>query len=197
MQHNNYIFISSLSSELINKANELFEGKMNFIVSLSTNRINKLYSVNKYDPKTGLICQSGMNNFDSSPVPDPEKEYQITQADISHELPTWTVLKNEKLLVTSDILGLFAGFYFENEETFILSNNVFLISQLLNASFSKEAVLSSILFKKPTGNKTWFKDIFCLLPGEAANFDLNSGILKKYIYYSPLNLSDPSRLTSG
>lgn len=100
----------------------------------------------------------------------------------SHSLVSCFFLtEDHKVCCNSDFMGVFTHYYYHTSGNLILSDNILIIANLSEEGFSDEGIYDSILFKKPYGENTWYKNIFCLTAGTILKYDLRENTLHKGI----------------
>lgn len=101
-----------------------------------------------------------------------------------------TFVKNDghSIYAHSDYWGIYPLYYFNNDDIFILSNNIYSIKHLLNnrhyLKADKNSFFDYLFFNFPLKNKTWFEDIKCL----ESNNELKYCIDNKYPIINKLNI---------
>ena len=78
----------------------------------------------------------------------------------------------------TDYWGILNHYWFKSENTFICSNNIFLVSALIKPKLDKEALYEYLFFNAPRKNKTWFENVNCLLPGQQLIYDKKNCSIK-------------------
>jgi hypothetical protein len=174
-----FLFISTNNSTLVQKVKEL--GRPPLLVNEFNSNQKDNSSLLLYSSMhDGIIKHSFINSRNDS-------DYSIHDFKLSinnnnwldqHELHSFVFLADEEIIISSDPLGVFTAYYYQLDETAILSDNIFLIANILNVPVSIESLFDSVLFKKPYGKNTWFEGIYCLQAGETAIFNLKEKTLK-------------------
>jgi hypothetical protein len=122
----------------------------------------------------------GMNLFDIKNI---EKEEKISSgAQLSHSLFSYAKMNESEVTIQSDKLGVFPHYYFKDNQSFIISNNIFLVNLLVESDYSLTGFYDTIVFKKPLNATTWFEKIFTILPGNSIVFNIKnfSFAIKEY-----------------
>lgn len=83
-------------------------------------------------------------------------------------------LSTDNCLGQTDYWGMFPFFYYESVQTLIISDNLFLITKIIDAEFSLNAFYETLVFNKPKLLNTFFDGIYSTLPGQSFNYEIKS-----------------------
>lgn len=90
--------------------------------------------------------------------------------------------------------GILTHYWHHDADTFVCSNNVFLTAGIAGGALSEEALYDYLFFSWPCGDRTWFKDIHCLLPGQNLRFDFSDHAVRVGSRTDFAELLDPEPL---
>jgi hypothetical protein len=93
--------------------------------------------------------------------PLPDAESFVNFADVS----------GSRFVAASGFWGLQHHYYHSDDETFICSNNVFIVASILGSRLSETSWFEYLFFNWPLNENTWFENIRALDPGQAVVFD--------------------------
>lgn len=82
---------------------------------------------------------------------------------------------DDRFVCISDKWGLFPFYYYKKNNQFILSDNLFLIANLVNPSYNEEALFETLFFGKPKNSNTYFSDIFTTIREQRIVFTYSTG----------------------
>lgn len=180
-----YVFLSTNDKFLFTRAESLLtqgylfydlKGYLKHYTRIYYKTLTHLSNIRTFY-KIGLNCslQNHMESIVSEII------YKNISGSIhSHSLASFFFLKgDDKICCNTDFMGLFTHYYYHNSGNIIISDNLSIIANLTEASFSIEGIYDSILFKKPFGQNTWYKNIFCLTAGTILEYDLKDNTLYK------------------
>lgn len=86
---------------------------------------------------------------------------------------------NEKWFAClSDYWGIMTHYYCQTQEFFLCSNNIFLVSHLMEARISTASFYDFLFFTRPRKDRTWFEGIKRLYPGQQLAYDMGSHSVK-------------------
>jgi len=94
--------------------------------------------------------------------------------DLDNPKPSvsFAMIKGGVLKAKCDYWGIHPFYYYHQNSTFIISNSIYSIKQLLGqCSNDTESFFDFLFFSIPLGGKTWFKDIKCLQPNQSIIWD--------------------------
>ena len=129
------------------------------------------------------------NNENDDPyyfsVINDQKDYSI-QEEIKNQIEKEAIGKEHDSLISyahisgrhfiakTDFWGIQHHYYFISKETFVCSNNAFIIAKLIDAKLSKESFFEYLFFLSPLNKNTWFEDIKLLEPNHTAIYNLDT-----------------------
>lgn len=177
---NSYVFISTAKASIAEKAAGLFAGIFScdeFPGAVS--RTNMIYYAAK---DKNIYCCSSINESISTghgALADRMIKNGCAGSKTEHEIYSLAWLNGHHFYCNSDYMGIFTHYYYEDNNTFIASDNLLLIANLIDAQFSENGIFDAVLFKKPFGSNTWYQNIYCLTAGNILSFDMNSTKIDK------------------
>lgn len=88
-----------------------------------------------------------------------------------------------KLILARDRMGIIPLFYYNKKDEFFFGSEVkaILATNRVSSALSYEAVFDVFTFWSPQNNRSIFRDVFCLLPGEYLEFQNN--VIKRNKYF--------------
>jgi len=108
----------------------------------------------------------------------------LSLTDDFDTLLSYCFVKGNQFVAGSDYLAILNHFFYNNNDTFICSNNAFLIAKLVNANLSEKALFETLFFRFPKGQNTFFAEIKCLRPNQQISFsDKDRVVLSSYSNY--------------
>lgn len=154
-----YIFISTKSRDLELKAKNLFS-KFSLIENGMNNRKILIYSSGRIEGN--FAYKAAINDFEDNGV------------NVQHSLISEAKINENEFNCITDFFGILTHYFYYDSNSFICSNNIFLIAYLVEVKISEEAIFDALIFKKPRGDKTWFSNIKCLAPSEKLIYNLDT-----------------------
>jgi len=164
MEKNNYLFLITKKKDIIDRAKEKFNAG-NF----------GLYSDSSFCFKSNvspLLYFSSLNDV---------KDYSLERlpshlAQSSVTLISYAKVDEDCFSAATDFWGIQNHFYYQSDDTFGISNNVFLLKSVISeaSSFSKESLFDYLFFSAPLGARTWYSGIHCLFPGQRLQYRIAS-----------------------
>lgn len=160
-----YLYLSTSSFDLKNRAEKLSgcfkKDELDSIISGVSRCV--FYQLKKEEGGKIIYHSSVINNQ----LKIGETYSLIPDAVIDNDfdsLITQSYYKNNEFVVISDYFSIFNHYYFDNGQTFIASNNIFLIAKLLELDIDETAYYETLFFRYPKGSRTFFNGINCLKP---------------------------------
>jgi hypothetical protein len=173
-----FLFIATNNLSLVQRVNKLFAPTLK-VKNISSYHRDVTILLFYDNIQGGIVKHSYLNSknntISTTNASNISKYSRHTNWIDQHELHSFVIVDDDKITLTSDPLGVFTIYYFELNGTVILSDNIFLIANILEANISIEALFDSVIFKKPFGKNTWYERIYCLQAGEVANYIFNNG----------------------
>lgn len=173
--------------------------------------ISKLEKTGKHYPCKQVLCnEKGFHTYllSSHVTKVEEKDYfysatinnqgdfDLSKIKINHypnlekrfdSLFSYSFIENNFFVAGTDYLAIFNHFYFIDKQTFLCSNNLFLIAKIIEAEISQEAIFETLFFRFPKEDRTFFTGIKCLRPFQQLKFVPEEGLLfSKPISYNDL-----------
>jgi hypothetical protein len=175
-----YCFIATKSPEMISKI--LKESKSEWKELKSESDFKVFLFVNhSFEKEKGVISFSVINNlgdYDASQISAKLMNGEfISNAEID-SLISLSCINKQHFACMTDFWGIMTHYWSKSEDTFICSNNIFLISLLIGGKLSKDALYEYLFFLATRKDKTWFENIKCLLPGQQLIFNISKNSLK-------------------
>ena len=166
MKNAGYLFLVSKSSDLIRRGDDL---KIFLDLTSSTGKHNQNIIVgrSKSAGNQNILFNSIINDFN------------YKNSENEHSLYSSASYENGIFKCKTDIYGVQSHYYYKEKETFIASNNLIYIAYLTGEKYSEESIFDALVFKKPRRERTWFKNIKCLTPGESLTYSQNENALTK------------------
>lgn len=190
---------------------EIVEKSYLFCHTNNTIYIRKLDKLGTHYPfKQALSNEKGFHTYllSSHVIKVEEKEYSylatinnqgdfdLSKIKINHyptlekrfdSLLSYSFIENNYFIAGTDNLAIFNHFYFLDKQSFLCSNNLFLIAKIIEAEISQEAIFETLFFRFPKAERTFFRGINCLKPFQQLKFVPEEGLLlSKLISYNDL-----------
>lgn len=114
---------------------------------------------------------------------------KISCAKSKDSLVSYATIDNNVIILETDFWGIQNHFYYIDSDTFIASNNIFIVKSILDKkiTFDIESIYEYLFFGAPLNDKTWFSGINCLKPGQSISYSLNTEKLK---ISAPINFQE-------
>jgi len=177
--NNAYVFIHTSDKNVIQKANKLTLG-MNF---------QKFGQVEEKDCLSGIFYnnsyQSGENIFFSIDKINDLGDYDLSTFQFEKQrqlddqfdsIISYCFIQGKNFIAGTDYLSLFNQYYYHKEDTFICSNNMYVVAKLCGESISDEAIFETLFFRFPHWNSTYFTNINSLNPFQQICFNEKQGL---------------------
>ncbi|HEY9113579.1 MAG TPA: hypothetical protein VIN10_02700 [Bacteroidales bacterium] len=192
--NNAYVFIRTKDEKKIQRVNRLTSGLkfMQLDSSNQENYINGIFYRNIYP--------AGNNTFYGIEKVNDLGDYDLGAFQFSgtHKLNnhfdsiiSYCFFQENNFIAGTDYLSIFNHFYFYDNDTFICSNNLFIVAKLCDESISEEAIFETLFFRFPYRNITFFKSIKSLNPFQQLCFNEEKGLcISNSVTYCDLMLED-------
>lgn len=106
-------------------------------------------------------------------------------------LISYCLVNRQGFVAGTDYLSIYNHYYFQDRETFICSNNMFITASLCNDTVSEVALIETLFFRFPYRNGTFFQSVKCLKPYQQLLFTADGDfILSNSVVYNDLILED-------
>lgn len=164
---NSYLFIRTDSKEIQNSANDLLKKSLNK-KTLQESESHCTYVFESEKDSTKPCFSFSINNIKNYSIKELQSDIfdnKLSNSINTHTLSSIAYYDDTNFYCKIDFLGVSTHYYYNKDQTTIISDNLFLIANLVNADYSKNGIFDAILFKQPFGKNTWFQDIYCLEPG--------------------------------
>jgi hypothetical protein len=175
-----YCFVATKSPEIISKIRKNSINEWNELKS--EDDYNVFLYVNHFSAKEkGLISFSVINDFADYDVSQIFKKLmngEFVSNYNSDSLISLSCVDKHHFSCITDFWGIMTHYWFQSDDTFICSNNIFMISGIIDGHIDQDALYDYLFFNAPRKDKTWFKDIKCLLPGQQLIFDIEKNSVK-------------------
>jgi hypothetical protein len=187
-----YLFFYSKNELMIKKFQHIFNsyqlhkfdsGDTSYCCSIRTDSITK---------SDKFLFFNGMNLFDKNNIEEEEK--LSADAGLSHTLISYVKLNENEVIIKSDRLGVFPHYYFKDNQSFIISNNIFLVNLLVESDYSLTGLYETLIFKKPLNATTWFEKISTILPGNSIFFNIKKFSFEIKEYFNIFSLLIPEKI---
>ena len=89
----------------------------------------------------------------------------------SESLLSFAHAADNRFVAASDLWGIQHHCYYHDDDSFLCSNSLFLLSSILGSRLSEAALFEYLFFNFPMRETTWFDNIRMLGPGRAVVFD--------------------------
>lgn len=164
-----FIILHSSDHALIAKAKSLYGSTSKYIIEKQFGS----YLLQAYSN-----CEIQKYNIVSSinKMGEPAKDDTFL-SDEQDEIISKMLWLSECARFVTDYWGMMPFYYHKSHATYLISNNIFLIQQLVESTISEKVVFESMMFKKPLKKRTWFSKIHSSLPGEMIELDFRGGKL--------------------
>lgn len=111
-------------------------------------------------------------------------------------LLSFALMRNNSFIAATDYLALFNHFYYRVKNTFLCSNNLFIIAKLIDAELSVEAIYETLFFRFPRKERTYFAEIKCLNKFQKLIYNKSTGFeLQKEASYKDLIFNSPGNIS--
>lgn len=174
-----YLFISTSNSRIIAAVNQI-EGIIHYkeIHSAKESYCRMFFNNRAIAGKNEIYYNQIINNqadYDLGSI----QFNELCNLDEDYDTLLSYALINEKqeFIAGTDYLAVLNHYYYHDRETFICSNNLFVVANLIGASLSEESFFEALFFRFPIGQKTFFNKIYCLRPFQQLRFSLTSVLL--------------------
>lgn len=185
----------------------LFADTSDIDVIYSLRKLEKLFSFETIrDTGNSLTAvyykqqfNAGDSKFYFKSVVNDQKDYNLIDIDIKtgpnlrqqfDSILSYALIRGDSFIAGTDYLALFNHFYYHSINTFLCSNNLFIIAKIINAQISEEALYEILFFRFPKKEKTFFKDVKCLENFQKLTYGIKNGLeLNKPAKYETLLLS--------
>ena len=184
-----YCFVATKSPEIISKIVAL---KNEWIkVELESDLKIFLLINHSFKNENGVIAFSVINDigdYDVSQISAKLMDGQFISNYNGDSLISLSCFDKQHFACMTDFWGIMTHYWSQSKNTFISSNNIFLVSALIGGKLSKKALYEYLFFLAPRKDKTWFENIRRLLPGQQLIFNIekNSVELSKSTDFSNL-----------
>lgn len=167
----NFLFANSVDSELTNRVEALYDQRAS-------------HKLEKYQKSSKLLIYSNhpiqkYNLINSlNQVEDISLEEASFFRDDHDSITARMFCDDSEAIFITDHWGMLPFYYYQGDGTFLISNNIFLIQNVLNAEIAQESIFEALLLKKPIRSRTWFAGIKCSLPCQSIHVNLQDGKVK-------------------
>ena len=93
-------------------------------------------------------------------------------------LVSLSIMDGPYFFAKTDFWGIQQHYWFKDENTFVCSNNIFIIAKLLCLKISESALFEYFFFLAPLNEHTWFEKIKVLQPNQALAYNLIDNLLR-------------------
>jgi hypothetical protein len=184
-----YCFVATKSHDIISK---IKGGKIGWSeLETESDFKNYLFTNTPLKRNDKVISYSTINDLGDYDIPNITSnlmEWNLGSSHDSDSLLSLSCLNEKYFSCMTDFWGIMTHYWSNNDDSFICSNNIFLVSSLIGRAISENALYEYLFFLAPRRDNTWFENIKCLLPGQKIifNFDENSVKLSKSTDFSVL-----------
>jgi len=178
-QNTIYCLVATKSSEIISK---IIKSKSEWIkLDMESDLKTFLFVNNSSGDKNNIISFSAINDFgdyDISQISAKLTEGNFVLNYDGESLISLSSISKKHFACMTDFWGIMTHYWFKSENTFICSNNIFIVSSIIGKELCKDALYEYLFFLAPRKDKTWFENIKCLLPGQQLIFDIDKSSVK-------------------
>ena len=175
-----YCFVSTNSNDVISKIENSNINWKNDIIN--DNFITYLYTNKKmYDKKSGIVSLSLINDlvdYDIQEICNILKRGDFIDNILFDSILSVSCVSKKYFSCMNDFWGIMSHYYYRTTNTFICSNNIFMINEIVKKKISSTALYEYLFFLYPRNDETWFTNIKRLLPGQQLVFDMKSNSLR-------------------
>jgi hypothetical protein len=168
-----YCLVLTRSDEISSKL-EKMNGKFR-VIKEGTAFKTYLFINHSSDSGSGVISESiinGTGELDRDEIAGKLTNGKVLDTYDGHSLLSMSCLGKKIFSCVTDFWGIQTHYWHDSDDTFICSNNIFLISSLIEADYNNDALMDYLFFSVPLADATWFKNIQCLMPGQQLIVDL-------------------------
>lgn len=169
-----YLFVKSKDSNIIEKGSSLIEpGIANYYDK--NNGYYFYHQGNKSAPQI-VITANDLGDYNCEEILTNLKK-DINFHGSYDTILSLAALVDDYFIAKTDFWGVFHHYYFYDKDTFICSNNIFAIAEIIDAQISETSLYEYLFFLSPIGRNTWYENIYVLKPETALRFHLKSDSL--------------------
>lgn len=169
-----FLYLNTDNKDIIKKTAGLNNSGKLFL--FSEKKSDKIYEY--------IFNESIINKFEDFGLEDYKAFFSGKRKYCEHSLISFAYYSDKKVYCYTDKFGVITYYYYNKNGDTIISNNSVLIAYLVNDEYSIESIYDALIFMKPYGNRTWFKNIYCLKPGEKLIYNSSDKSVNVRNYYS-------------
>jgi hypothetical protein len=176
---NFYVFVQSTNENIKRNIKVLTSG-LNFSTFGSSTQENKISGIFYKDSFT-----AGNNTFYNFEKVNDHRDYDLSSFDFSSSphlddsfdsLISFCFIKDDRFIAGTDYLSILNHYFYQDKDTFICSNNMFMVSKLCDEQPSETALFEALFFRFPYKNNTYFSSIQSLDPYQQLMFTEKNGL---------------------
>jgi hypothetical protein len=198
--NNGYVFIHTKKENIIRKIKNLTSG-LNF---------SQFGSLEQENGFSGIFYKNsfkaGSNVFYSIDKLNDLEDYELKSLSFNKSnclddqfdsLISYCFIKDISFIAGTDYLSILNHFYYYDKDTFICSNNMFIVANLCNDSLSETALFETLFFRFPFRNNTYFNSVRSLNPYQQLLFTEKDGLsISSSVTYNDLLLTNTNDIST-
>jgi len=198
--NNAYVFINTTNKQVKSRIDKLTKNLQfeQFKTGQQTDNFGGIFF------KRGF--KEGKNTFFSIDKANDQGDYELGNFDFNpllklddqlDSLISYCFVNEKGFVAGTDYLAIFNHFYYHDKDTFICSNNMFIVAALIDDAVSEEALFETLFFRFPYKNGTYFKSVKALKPYQQIFFSLNNEMkLSSFASYDDIILKDSNDIST-
>lgn len=174
-----YCFVTTKSPEVISN---IMKNSRSEWIKLDCESDFKVFLVShSFRKENGVISFSVINDigdYDVSQISAKLMDGDFVSNYDGDSLISLSYVDKQHFACMTDFWGIMTHYWSQSKDTFVCSNNIFMVSAIIGGDLCKDAIYEYLFFLAPRKDNTWFEKIKCLLPGQQLIFDLGKHTVK-------------------